>query len=126
MSIASPTELHINQTEEEFAKRLNKSNKTEEQEELLGDLLFFLRQNKLMSTLMICRQIEKILVTNGMAELVANKADISDLDKNEKHKIELDKFFGERGLGFKVKELVKNKTSADVLREFFGDKLIIE
>ena len=95
-------------------------------DELLGELLAFLRQNKVMSTLMVCRQIEEIAITNGVAELISNKFDISELVNVERHKIELDKFFGQRGLGFKIKEKINNKTSADLLREYFGDKLIIE
>lgn len=102
------------------SKEINKS------DELLGDLLAFLRQNKVMSTLMVCRQIEDIVIANGVAELISNKFDISELVNVERHKIELDKFFGQKGLGFKIREIVTNKTSADLLREYFGDKLIIE
>lgn len=126
MPQAQLAETHIIQAGADLTSGLNQYKNYDESEELLGELLFFLRQNKLMSTLMLCRQIEKIIVTKDIAELVSNKSDISDLVKVEKHKLELDKFFVGKGLGFKVKEMVKNKTSVDVLREFFGDKLIVE
>lgn len=119
-------ETPIIQAETNLTSGLGQNKSHDESEELLGELLFFLRQNKIMSTLMLCRQIEKIIITKDIAELVSNKSDISDLVKVEKHKLELDKFFAGKGLGFKVKEMIKNKTSVDVLREFFGDKLIVE
>lgn len=95
-------------------------------ENLLGDLLFYLRQQKLMSTLMLCRQIEYIEVKNNIAVLDSESEDIKELIENEKHKIELDKFFKEKGLSFKIKERVKENNPVDELREFFGDKLIVK
>ena len=72
-------------------------------ENMLGDLLFYLRSQKLMSTLMVCRQIEKIEVADGVA-LICSEADLSELALNEKHKLELDNFFKSKGLSFKIKE----------------------
>ena len=76
-------------------------------ENLLGDLLFYLRTEKLMSTLMVCRQIEKIEVDDGVAMLTAEAADITDLVLNEKYKQELESFFKSKGLSFKIKEKSK-------------------
>ena len=95
-------------------------------ENLLGDLLFYLRTEKLMSTLMVCRQIEKIEIDSGVAMLTAESADISDLVLNEKYKQELDAFFKSKGLSFKIKEKNKEVDPVEKLREFFGDKLIVK
>lgn len=95
-------------------------------ENMLGDLLFYLRSQKLMSTLMMCRQIEKIEVTDGTAFLSSDSANLSDLVSNEKHKLELDNFFKSKGLGFKIKEKIKEIDPIEKLREFFGEKLIVK
>ena len=94
-------------------------------ENMLGDLLFYLRSQKLMSTLMVCRQIEKIEVSDGVA-LISSEADLADLILNEKHKLELDNFFKSKGLSFKIKEKNKEIDPIEKLREYFGDKLIVK
>lgn len=94
-------------------------------ENMLGDLLFYLRSQKLMSTLMVCRQIEKIEVADGVA-LICSEADLSELALNEKHKLELDNFFKSKGLSFKIKEKNREIDPVEILREFFGDKLIVK
>ena len=95
-------------------------------DELLGDLLFYLRQNKAMSTLMICRQIERIELKDKVAILCSEKADISEIMTTERNRLELEKFFSQKGLGFKIEEKKKEKNKSDLLKEFFGDKLIVE
>ena len=95
-------------------------------ENMLGDLLFYLRSQKLMSTLMMCRQIEKIEVTDQVALICSESADLSDLVLNEKHKLELDNFFKSKGLSFKIKEKNREIDPIEILREFFGDKLIVK
>ena len=96
------------------------------EENLLGDLLFYLRTEKLMSTLMVCRQIEKIEVDGGVAMLTAESADITDLVSNEKYKQDLESFFKSKGLGFKIREINKEVDPIEKLREIFGDKLIVK
>lgn len=93
---------------------------------ILGDLLFYLRTEKIMSTLMICRQIEKIEIEDSCAYLDSESYDLSELVNNEKHKAQLDIFFKSKGLGFKLKEKIKEFDPIDSLREFFGDKLKIK
>ncbi len=95
-------------------------------ENLLGDLLFYLRTEKMMSTLMLCRQIEHIEVEDKIAYLKADETDLSELVSNEKHKSQLDGFFKGKGLGFKIKEKSKELDPVDLLREFFGEKLIVK
>ena len=95
-------------------------------DDILGELLGYLREKKLMSTLMLCRQIEKIEVKSGVCELSAMSGDISELFVNDKHKQTLEKFFKGKGLGFKIQEKVKNKSKVELLRDFFGDKLNVQ
>lgn len=95
-------------------------------DELLGDLLFYLRQNKAMSTLMICRQIERIVIKDNVAILCSEKVDISEIMTTERNRLEVEKFFSQKGLGFKIEEKKKEKNKSDLLKEFFGDKLIVE
>ena len=95
-------------------------------ENLLGDLLFYLRSEKVMSTLMLCRQIEHIEVEDKIAFLSSESTDLSELFNNEKHKSQLEVFFKSKGLGFKLKEKSKELDPIDSLREFFGEKLIVK
>ena len=99
---------------------------TNDGEYLLGELLSYLRTSKLMSTLFLCRQIERIDVSNETAMLFSEMADLSELVSNEKHKKELEKFFKQKGLGFKILEKKKECDPIEKLKEFFGDKLIIK
>lgn len=93
---------------------------------LLGDLLWYLRENRLMSTLMVCRQIEKIELQNDVAQLYSSTTDLTELVTNDRHKTELDKFFKSKGLSFKLLEKKKEIDPIDTLREFFGEKLIVK
>lgn len=121
IKITSPTEVTI--TEVNFNDGGSDAYKVDE---LLGDLLFFLRETKAMSTLMLCRQIESIEIKNGLAILSSENGDISELVSVEKHKVEIEKYFKKKGLGFKIKDKVIEKSKADLLKEFFGNKLIVE
>lgn len=93
---------------------------------LLGEILKWLRENKLMSTLMICRQIESIKIQDGIAELSFGRGGLDELVLNEKHKVELEKFFKAKGLSYKIKGKTKNISPIQALNELFGDKLIIK
>ena len=106
---------------------VNKLEKTDDNssENILGDLLFYLRTQKFMSTLMVCRQIEKIEVKTGVAKLFSETADLTELVTNEKHKQVMDEYFKNRGLSFKIKEKNKEEDPIDKLREYFGEKLIV-
>ena len=122
------------QQTEELSVDISSNDKLQESSDLnnssgdviLGDLLCYLREGKLMSTLMICRQIEKIEIKGDVCVLSGESSDIEELIKNEKHRIELDKFFKSKGLGFKVEEKLNVKSKTELLREFFGDKLNME
>lgn len=91
---------------------------------LLGELLAFLRENKLMQELLICRQIQKIEVSDGVAEFSSNE-DLSELVSNEVFKAELDKFFKDKNLSFKIKAKEKVVSAEEELNELLGGKLKI-
>lgn len=93
---------------------------------LLGDLLGYLRTQKLMTTLMLSRRIEMIEVEDGVANLKSKNNDLQELEKSEKHSAALNEFFKLRGLGFKVIEQEKEFDIAEKLKEIFGDKLIVK
>ncbi len=93
---------------------------------LLGELLSHLRQTKSMSLLMLCRQVEKIEVKNNIAEIFSDDPKISELVSNEKHKGELDEFFKQKGLGFKIHEKENTISAADILNQMLGRKLVIK
>lgn len=93
---------------------------------ILGDLLSWLRENKQMSTLMTCRQIESVKVENNTAEFCAEQANLSELIANERHKALLDEFFKSKGLGWKVAGNNNADSSMDDLKEMLGDKLTVK
>lgn len=111
---------------EEKTIEFDKNEKATTEDLILGELLSWLRENKQMSTLMICRQIDNIKVENFTVELDSKRINLRELVENEKHKVELDKFFKLKGLSYKIKEIVKEYNPLDSLKEFFGDKLIIK
>ena len=91
---------------------------------LLGELLSYLRENRLMQLLLICRQIQKIEIIGTVAEISADE-DLSELNENENFKAELVKFFASKNLGYKIKEKVKTVSAEDELRALLGNKLKI-
>lgn len=103
-----------------------KSGQTNSQEDLLGELLSWLRGNKQMSVLMMCRQIEAIRVENGVAQLFSEKADLGELISNENYKQVMDGFFKSKNLSYKIKEKQKHIDPIGELKEMFGEKLIVK
>lgn len=93
---------------------------------LLGELLVTLRKARSMSLLMLCRQISKIELEGKTAVIYSEDKDIIDLQKNERYFAEISNFFESRGLGFKVQEVVEDKTDVDELKRLLGRKLIIK
>lgn len=93
---------------------------------LLGELLGWLRSQKSMSLLMLCRQIQKIEVKSGVAEIFSEDYKISELTSNERFKTELDVFFKQKGLGFKIHEKENTVSASDILNQMLGGKLVIK
>lgn len=123
---AGESDIVLNTAGQKQIDSKSKASETSEGENLLGELLSYLRTSKLMSTLFLCRQIERIDVSNETAMLFSETADLSELVSNEKHKKELETFFKQKGLGFKILEKKKEFDPTEKLKEFFGDKLTIK
>lgn len=93
---------------------------------LLGELLGYLRQNKEMSLLMLCRQIKSIKVSADIAEIDSDDAGIAEIMTNEKYHVVVSEFFKQKGLGFKVFEKVQTESAVDVLNKLLGGKLVVK
>lgn len=93
---------------------------------LLGELLGYLRQNKEMSLLMLCRQIKSIKINGGVAEIDSDDAGIAEIMTNEKYHLVVGEFFKQKGLGFKVFEKVQTESAVDVLNKLLGGKLVVK
>lgn len=91
---------------------------------LLGELLGYLRTNKLMSVLMICRQIAKIEIES--AEAVIYPSDTDDISNNEQVREELKKFFNGKGLSFRMYKEKKQRDPIEELNAMLGGKLKVE
>ena len=93
---------------------------------VLGELLTYLRKEKLMSMLMLCRQISKIELDGQVAIIYSDDNDMLALQTNEKYFSEISKFFESKGLSFKVNEIKKDTKNLDELKRLLGKKLIIK
>ena len=93
---------------------------------ILGDMLKFLRENRSMSLLMLCRQIDKIEIEDNVVVIYSNDNDIMQLVLNEKYKTELDEFFKDKGLSFRVNEKKQEVSPIDTLNEMLGGKLVVK
>lgn len=93
---------------------------------LLGELLSFLRKERSMSLLMLCRQISKIEIEDKTAIIYSDDDEILMLQTNERYHSEMSKFFESKGLSFKVQENIKETTEVDRLKELLGNKLVIK
>lgn len=93
---------------------------------LLGELLTFLRKEKSMSALMLCRQISKIEVQGKTAIIYSDDDEMMALQNNDRFRADVSRFFEGKGLGFKVNENIKQETEVDELKRLLGSKLVIK
>lgn len=78
----------------------------------------------MMQMLLICRQIQKIEISEGVAEISSDE-DLSELVKNEKFSAELAGFFKNKNLGYKIKEKEVTVSCEEELNRLLGGKLKI-
>ena len=95
-------------------------------ENILGELLTFLRKNKSMQLLLMCRQIKKIEVNNGIAKIWPNDDDIEEFKNNEKHKAELKEFFESKNLSFDIVDITSKDFDKETLNQILGGKLVVK
>lgn len=129
--MVSTIEAEIKEIKSEIQKPIFEEAKTgvtavAEPIKLLGELLGFLRKEKLMSLLMLCRQISKIEVQEKVAEIFSDDDEMLELQTNEKYRVEIVRFFESKGLGFKVHENEKVVSEVDELKRLLGKKLVIK
>lgn len=93
---------------------------------ILGELLGFLRKEKSMALLMLCRQISKIEINGKVVEIFSDDDEMLELQTNERHRAEISKFFESKGLSFKVHENEKIVSEVDELKRLLGKKLVIK
>ena len=95
-------------------------------DKLLGELLNYLREEKLMSLLMATRQVNKLLIQGSYAELYIRDKSAISMIQSPKYKAELDGFFEKHGLKWKI--IAGSETKADVssLSQKLGGKLDIK
>ena len=112
---------------QEIKQEIFKSDVSQNDElRLLGELLKTLRTSRSMSLLMLCRQIKKLEISDGVVVIHSDDAEISQLVLNDKYKKELDEFFKQKGLSFKLHEKKKEVSAVDILNEMLGGKLVIK
>lgn len=105
--------------------KFNEAPKVDEGFKLLGELLIYLRKEKLMSALMVCKQIKTIMVNGNVATIEPEDA----YEKNfldDKFLEDIKPFFERREMGFKIKEKAKMKDDLTVLSEVLGGRLEIK
>ncbi len=92
---------------------------------ILGELLSYVRQKKLVSTLALCRDIKKIEVRDGIAYVYSNDDSISELISNVKHSEVVVPFFKNKELGLKIVSDKDKSKDIDILRKMLNDELKI-
>ena len=107
-------------------KKEIQSSKQDEKLKILGDLLRFLRENKSMSLLMLCRQIDKIELEGNTVVIFSQDDEVQSLVSNERYSQELNSFFKQKGLGFRVHENKHEISPVDELNRILGGKLIVK
>ena len=91
---------------------------------VLGELLGYLRVNKKMATLMVCRQISKLEIEDKCVVIYQTGED--EISNNEQVCIELKQFFDSKGLSYKVYKKEKERDPVQELNEMLDGKLKIE
>lgn len=92
--------------------------------EILGELLGFLRKQRYMSALMLCRQIVEIIVKDDVAFIDLDDDSTKVFMEDDKIKEQVQEFFVTQGLSFKLKNKQSFKNPADELNELLGGNLI--
>ncbi|MBQ8451730.1 MAG: hypothetical protein IJ538_03025 [Clostridia bacterium] len=79
-----------------------------------------------MALLVICRQIRKIEIVNGVAVISGENDSVYEIESDEKYNLEITKFFRDRNLGFKIQKRTSIEQKIEELKKYLGDKLKVE
>ena len=93
---------------------------------LLGELLATLRKQKLMTSLLLCRQIKAFEIENKIAKLVADEDVLKEISENDKCKAEISEFLESKGLSLSIIIQNKEEDSLEKLKSLLGGKLQIK
>ena len=93
---------------------------------LLGELLATLRKQKLMTSLLLCRQIKAFEIENKTAKLVADEDVLKEISENDKCKAEISEFLESKGLSLSIIIQKKEEDSLEKLKSLIGGKLQIK
>ena len=114
----------IKQEIEEIKEEI-KFEKTSDEMMLLGELLSHLRQQKSMTSLLLCRQIKNIVIENKTARILADDEVLNEISANEKCKTEISMFLEGKGLSLSVTIEQKQEGDLEKLKSLLGNKLQI-
>lgn len=93
---------------------------------LLGELLKSLRKDKQYSCLMICRKINKLIITENSVKIDIDDNYKEELLNNEKNISLLTSFFKSKNLDYKIDDKMAVEDEIDKLNFWLGGKLIIK
>ena len=96
-----------------------------DKEKLLGELLRWLRNNQEIKTLVVCREINKLDLVDGIVVIDASNEILNELAQNKQSEL-LYEFFGSRGLCYKLKKLNDNSEDIKKLQKLLGGNLVIK
>lgn len=96
-------------------------------DQLLGDLFSYLREQKSMSLLAAARQIKKLQVVNGKAVILVEDEITKDMISSPRNERELRSFFEDKGLAYIIQVSDSNqKRDIDGLKNMLGGNITIE
>ena len=93
---------------------------------LLGELLSYLRKKKIMTSLLLCRQIKAFEIENKTANIVADEEVLKEISENDKCKTEISEFLESKGLSLNIIIQKKEENSLEKLKSLLGGKLQIK
>lgn len=96
----------IKETKENARQTVPNNTVVEVNDKTIGELLNYLREQKLMSLLMACRQIKKIDIENNVAKLYLRDKMSKDMILQDKQKEILNKYFEEKGLAWQIVDMM--------------------
>ena len=91
-----------------------------------GELLNYLRQNKYMSLLVICRKILKLSLIENIVQIEFESGLEKDVLSNQTYLQVLNEFFKTKNLDVKIKNNLSEESDKDKLNKLFGGKLQIK
>ena len=92
----------------------------------MSKLFKFARDNDNLKLVMICRQIKTIDIINGKALITADESVLDEIYMNIEYTKLFKLFFEEQGLSFDMAQKKSQKSTAEKLQEWLGEKLIIK